>query len=387
MSLTLLDFPTLVRTDVWFSDGNVVLIAGSAAFRVHKGQLERHSEIFQDLFSVPQPEGQLLFEGCPWVELHDSPSDILHLLHALYDGLYFDKPSGDDFPAIAGVLRLSTKYMIEHLRQRCLVRLTTDWPSTLAGWDAREKVATDKDGRYGPREAYPHPLLVISLALELGITDVLPSAYLDLARYGPRRIVSGTPLPQPVISSVPLTGTKDCLEGKSRVLNSSRTPATDEEDILVPSHAELSAILRGREVGQRHIAMFIENELVSRPISGRCFNKHHDAGRACRESTYFVMLNILRAIGGISHGRDADPLFTLTQVVEMLGRTDFTDGVKQCGLKMCAACKMDVEECVVAARKDVWEQVPLWFDLGPWKGSKEEVVLDAEDSEEIARAI
>ncbi|THH27559.1 hypothetical protein EUX98_g6624 [Antrodiella citrinella] len=355
MCLTPLDFPSLlhIRTDVWFPDGNVVLVAGAAAFKVHKGQLERHSEIFQDLFSVPQPQDQPLLDDCPWVELHDSSTDVLHLLRALYDGLYLDKPSADDFPVIAGVLRLSTKYMIEHLRQRCLLRLTADWPATLAAWDERERFATDKESRYNPRDAYPHPLLVISLALELRLHELLPSAYFDLSRYGPRRIVAGTSVPQPELL------TPNVQQGDSE--------KECESDVLVPSHDELSIILHGRETGQRTVAMFIENELVSRPISIRCFNKHHDAGRVCRESIYYVMLNILRAIGGISHGRDADPLYTLTQVVEMLSRTDFTDGVKQTGLKMCTSCKADVQECVDRARKDVWDQIPSWFEMAPWK--------------------
>ena len=45
----------LVRSDFWFHDGNIVIIAGSAAFKVHRDQLKRHSEIFSDLFSILQP--------------------------------------------------------------------------------------------------------------------------------------------------------------------------------------------------------------------------------------------------------------------------------------------------------------------------------------------
>lgn len=122
-------------------------------------------------------------------------------------------------------------------------------------------------------------------------------------------------------------------------------------------------MLLGRESGQRFLSAFIEAELTSRPISTQCGNRHHDAGRACRESTYYVMLNVLRAIGGITHGRDADPLFTLTQTVEMLSRTDFTDGVRRCGLKICAACKEDLTECVAKARQHVWTLIPQWFAL------------------------
>lgn len=110
----------LVRSDFWFTDGNIVLIAGNAIFKVHRGQLERQSEMFRDLFSVPQPqsvgdphqmqglqqrhtageqhptkqesedgmdEGVDLIDGCHWVELHDRPSDVFYFLAALYDGL------------------------------------------------------------------------------------------------------------------------------------------------------------------------------------------------------------------------------------------------------------------------------------------------------------
>ena len=75
------------RSDIWFNDGNIVLICGNFAFKVHRGQLERHSDVFHGLFSIPQPPKQELVDGCPWVELHDSPGDLLCLLNALYDGM------------------------------------------------------------------------------------------------------------------------------------------------------------------------------------------------------------------------------------------------------------------------------------------------------------
>ena len=78
----------LVRSDFWFRDGNIVIIAGAAAFKVHRGQLERHSEVFNDLFSVPQPKEQDLIDGCAYVELQDCPLDVFYFLSALYDGLY-----------------------------------------------------------------------------------------------------------------------------------------------------------------------------------------------------------------------------------------------------------------------------------------------------------
>lgn len=94
------------------------------------------------------------------------------------------------------------------------------------------------------------------------------------------------------------------------------------------------------------------------------------------------MLNVLRSVGGIACGRDADPLFTLVQAMEMLSRTDFTtadgpggnmdvgdeggvggDGSKKCGLKMCAMCKVDFAKAVAKAREEVWGLLPSWFEL------------------------
>lgn len=239
-------------------------------------------------------------------------------------------------------------------------RLQQDWPSTLANWDHRERLATEPAGRYSPRDYYPHPLLIIDLARELSLPELLPAAYYDLSRYGPRRIVSGTPTPFPVI--------RPPQESDSSKLESEETTT-----LLVLKHDDLKLVFQGRESGQRYIAKFIDEQLVSRPLSADCQNRHVDAGRVCRESSYYVMLNILRAVGGISHGRDADPLFTLTQVVDMLSRTDFTDGVRQCGLKMCSACKVDLSECVDKARNEVWDMFPEWFKLPAWKDSEPEV--------------
>lgn len=76
-----------MKSSFWFADGNIVIVAGLTAFKVHRGQLERHSEIFRDLFSIPQPTEQELMDGCPCVQLYDPPQDVLYLLMALYDGL------------------------------------------------------------------------------------------------------------------------------------------------------------------------------------------------------------------------------------------------------------------------------------------------------------
>ncbi|KAF9042326.1 hypothetical protein BJ165DRAFT_1416003 [Panaeolus papilionaceus] len=383
-------FSNLLRSDFWFGDGNIVIVAGSAAFKVHRGQLERHSEIFSDLFAVPQPLDQELIDGCPFVELQDSPSDVFYFLGALYDGLYFKHPRSTDFVAIAAVLRLSTKYLVEHLRQRCLARLNKDWPTTLLEWDTRELNCTDEDSRYVPREHLAHPILVIELALDMNLSTILPAALYDLSRYGPSKIMAGTVYPTTRFD---------------RMIADIYGPPKPTESPARLGREMLCRTLRGREATQRYMATFIAKELHCRSPSNSCHNRasrpvssqtdnassssppHSDTNgltsppgttnRACHESFYFIMLNNLRSVGGIACGRDADPLYTLVQATEMLSRTDFSDGQRQCGLKLCQACKSDFAASASKARQEVWSLLPEWFGLA--EGEKEGSFLDLND--------
>jgi hypothetical protein len=143
--------------------------------------------------------------------------------------------------------------------------------------------------------------------------------------------------------------------------------ATSSDSSLSPVHLSDDFLCRtflGRESAQRYVATFIEEELNARIVSAGCANAHEHDGRLCRESFYFIMLNILRSVGGIACGRDADALYTLLQAIGMLSRTDFSDGHKQCGLKICDICKADFATSVNGARAQVWERVPGWFGLG-----------------------
>lgn len=70
-------------------DGSVVLSVENTLFRVHQTILVNHSQVFADLFSLPQPNssegGDEVIEGCRVVVLSDdSAADFEHLLGAIY---------------------------------------------------------------------------------------------------------------------------------------------------------------------------------------------------------------------------------------------------------------------------------------------------------------
>ena len=77
-------------TDFWFDDANIVIIAQSTAFRVHRGLLSQHSDVFRDLFTIPQPvdeKGADTMDGCPVVRLPDTSYDVRELLRVIYGGV------------------------------------------------------------------------------------------------------------------------------------------------------------------------------------------------------------------------------------------------------------------------------------------------------------
>lgn len=253
---------------------------------------------------------------------------------------------------MAAVLRLSTKYFVDHLRQRCIQRLELDWPTTLEGFDQREKQVTDERGHYAPRDFCAHPILVIELAIELNLPEFLPTAFYDLSRYGPSKIAAGTLAPLPAFpvsaaGALPVAATTLSMDS-------------------------LFLTLRGRERTQHFMAEFVHHTECNRPASDTCLHqdKSHP-GHPCGDSLYFIALNLLRSVGGIACGRDADPLFTLVQASDMLSRTDFSDGDNKCGLKICAPCKQEYADLCSKARDHVWKKLPLWFGLQQEAGEED----------------
>lgn len=214
-------------------------------------------------------------------------------------------------------------------------------------WNDRERLVVNCDGVYSPRDIYTHPILVINLCLELGFTSFLPAAFYDLSRYGPSKIAES------VLSS------SECDEGS--------WPSVSGDVLL--------AVLEGRERGQKYVTHYVATELCKRAPSPFCTNAGDDYSRLCHESFYFIMLNILRCVGGLSNGRDADPLFTILQSVEMMSREDFINDQGKFRLGLCGPCKADFTLAAGRAREEVWRRMPVWFGLEePF--DEEKLVLD-----------
>lgn len=76
--------------EVWFDDGNIVLLCENSegknlvAFRVHKSIISMYSEVLKDMCTFcTDGDKEETYEGCPAVFMQDSHIDMRRFLKAL----------------------------------------------------------------------------------------------------------------------------------------------------------------------------------------------------------------------------------------------------------------------------------------------------------------
>lgn len=76
--------PMTHDNDLWFADGNVVIVCKDTGFRVHSGVLSLHCQIFKDMLSAALPSAGEMYEGVDVIRLSDIVSSMRLFLSALY---------------------------------------------------------------------------------------------------------------------------------------------------------------------------------------------------------------------------------------------------------------------------------------------------------------
>ncbi|KDQ59525.1 hypothetical protein JAAARDRAFT_68161 [Jaapia argillacea MUCL 33604] len=109
------DRPPILRSDVWYDDGNIIVIAESTQFKVFKGKLSEASTIFQDMFLVSTPSTDDVLDGCPVIHISDSAEDVRHMLRAIHNWQLYPYQDLLPFAAVRAFLRMGKKYNIHYL--------------------------------------------------------------------------------------------------------------------------------------------------------------------------------------------------------------------------------------------------------------------------------
>ncbi|KAJ7239904.1 hypothetical protein C8J57DRAFT_1563275 [Mycena rebaudengoi] len=161
----------LIRSKVWFEDGNLIIRAGQHVSRVYRGMLAAKSPIFNTILSAPHPiltdneDGAV--NGCPVLEMPDKPENLEFFLLALFDPEFIAyNGSSMSLRAVLSIVLMSRKYRVAFLMRWAIAELDVLYPMQLKDWDRREKSRLDIDDH----------VAVINLARDLRMPWLLPSA-------------------------------------------------------------------------------------------------------------------------------------------------------------------------------------------------------------------
>lgn len=228
----------------------------------------------------------------------------------------------DDFFYAAGILRLSTKYFIAHLRLQAIRHLSQTWTYTLRGHDDMLERALKSpliDDRTYP---YVHPLHVINLARENHVSIVLPCAFYFLSFY-------------PLIDIKRKDHPKLKVEHPSRP--SSHLAAEDLEKYTLMYQHRIDVIMD-----------FIRDTCGNRTTFSHCQN----GGAQCSKAFARLSSKLSRA-WMIRTG----PLHYMVQAMDELSH-DHT---------VCASCIRSFQQDVTAVRESVWQNLPSVIGLPSWE--------------------
>lgn len=245
-----------------------------------------------------------------------------------------------DFETTSAILRLSTKYEVDHLRNDIIRIMSPVWPRTLGHWEFREAEATNQAGFYEPRSIYPHPLLVINLAREAKAPELLPSAYYDLSRCSPSDIVMGHPA----------------------------SPTDAERQFLHDD--DVMNVFRGKEHAARFLSSFIVSHLEGRGSSVSCIYRTDRlensvemmSQRTCRASFEAITFEMVRDVNGVVLHRTTDPLFAMMDA-DLMQTRNGPHGRINVAFRACEPCRLEFSAAVDAAREELWLNLPDWFSV------------------------
>lgn len=175
---------------MWLDDGNLVLIADNrVAFRVHRSVITRKSNVFNDMFSFPQPPDAPQTPDPVVIHLPDSPEDMFYFLDAIYDArkYCFSSDKRPTWPAVKALLLLGEKYDAEDLREEATLCLRRHYPRDIEQWDKLRK----EHGSFIIGKEDVLPIEIANLARLLRLPEFhLPALY-DCCRLPTETITHG----------------------------------------------------------------------------------------------------------------------------------------------------------------------------------------------------
>ncbi|RPD76889.1 hypothetical protein L226DRAFT_353870 [Lentinus tigrinus ALCF2SS1-7] len=205
--------------ELWFSDGNLILLARNFEFRVYQGPLITHSPIFKDMLSLPQPDDahkreQKEGSSCATVHLSDSPEDLRHFLQVFTSGRSLRTGSHEpSFDEVSACVRLGHKYEVDHVVQRNMDFLRKYYTDDFDAWYPSNLVRP-------PSFKAINSIGVVNLARLTGDVRMLPTALMDCCTLG-AEIVDGFVREDGTRETLSMEDLGRCFVGRTKMAQAS----------------------------------------------------------------------------------------------------------------------------------------------------------------------
>lgn len=227
----------------------------------------------------------------------------------------------DDFFYLAGILRLSTKYFVGHLRSQAIRHLTQTWSYTLRGHDAMVDLALKSPVIENMSHPYVHPIHVLNLAREVNVQIVVPSALYFLSLY-------------PLTDILRADHPKLLVKHPSRP--SSQISTVDIQAYTLMFQYRLDVILD-----------FVRRFVGERVAHPQCQNHQ----TPCMRGFAILTSRLSR-----SWNARTGPLHYMMQAVQEIS----DDG------SICLSCRRSFREDVIRLREDIWDNLPAVVGSKTW---------------------
>jgi hypothetical protein len=232
----------------------------------------------------------------------------------------FHQRNAEDFFSLAGILRLSSKYFINHLRVKAIRYLTETWSYTIRGHDEMVAQALAAPAVDGTTYPYVHPLHILNLAREVNVNVIVPSTLYFMSIYSLKQLLSGE---------------HPKLQHQHPSRPSSQLSLHDVSQYTLMYQHRINMILD-----------FIRNTCGERNVDAHCRSP-----RECRRVFSRLASNINQ-----SFTPRTGPFHNMAQAMQWIDDDD----------TICGPCKRAFRRDVTALRARLWDELPSVIGLPNW---------------------
>ncbi|KAH9925148.1 uncharacterized protein B0H18DRAFT_389171 [Fomitopsis serialis] len=294
----------------WYEDGNIVIVAQNIGFRVYKGLLGTHSDLFRDMFSLPQPVPDVGDEY-PVVHVTDTAAELRSLLAAL-SPKQFSPCRFLELDDLANCIRLAHKYSIKPLLQDYLEELERYFPDTLDAWEKRVQLMN-------PALAYA--IVAVNLARLTDTLSLLPAALYLCCQLEPNQLLEGY---------VRSDGTADTL-------------SPDDVERCIGARSKLCSL---------YVLSLLKSTFVPIMANNECLGP----GGRCNTSIHSI---ITRCIGDSIEAGEGDALLSWDKLI----RSYEAKKQPRSQYPLCAFCVKVLLRRERRRRIDLWSELPTLLGL------------------------